>query len=316
MGIYNRDYYQDQPNWQGGTSVSSWDAWKVILGLNVIVFILQVVTYHATPFGGKSVVTDWLCLNSNAIQSGQIWRCLTYAFCHSERDLWHIFFNMLQLFFFGQEIERRIGRNEFFRFYCFAAIISGLGQVIISILGQSPSNTVGASGAVMALMVLYAYWYPTREILLMGIIPLQMWILAIFLVGSDLMMILQQAKSNHAISQIAHACHLGGAVFGYLYGAQQWRLDFGFLSGQWWSEKIKGRQLQKRVRDSKFKVYAPNEDEPVTTGPYRGMTDAAFKAREDQILQKIHDQGESGLTDEERQFLKEASLRYKRKHQH
>jgi membrane associated rhomboid family serine protease len=54
---------------------------------------------------------------------------VTYSFCHSEEDVWHIFFNMLALWFFGPTLERMYGTREFAWFYLLGAVASGLAFV-------------------------------------------------------------------------------------------------------------------------------------------------------------------------------------------
>lgn len=91
---------------------------------------------------------------------------------------------------------------------------------------------------------------------------------------------------------IAHAAHLGGYLFGFLYERNNWRLS-GLISG------VSTNKLKLPKRRSHLKVYAP-EDES-----------ADLEARVDELLQKVHEQGESSLTDEERALLTEASRRYR-----
>src|SRR5947209_4876954 len=73
-----------------------------------------------------SVVTEWCELDTKkVIYNGQVWRLLTHAFCHDWRGgIWHIFFNMLILYWFGCTIEAMYGAREFLLFYLTAALIA------------------------------------------------------------------------------------------------------------------------------------------------------------------------------------------------
>jgi membrane associated rhomboid family serine protease len=160
MGIYNREYYRDSPQYPR-FSPAEWQGWQIVMLISILVFVLQVLTFQRTAFGGYSEVTYWLSLRSTEFLQGQIWRIITYAFCHDENNIWHILFNMLGLYFFGREIEQRVGRTEFIAFYILAAVIAGLGEILLAIFTSFQSNAVGASGSGMAILILFAYWYPT-----------------------------------------------------------------------------------------------------------------------------------------------------------
>src|SRR5690606_564665 len=89
---------------------------------------------------------------------------------------------------------------------------------------------------------------------------------------------------------VAHAAHLGGYLFGFLYYHQRWNLDETFGG-------LRQLKLPKRRPKSHLKVYQPQRDS------------AEIEVRMDQILQKISEQGEASLTDEERAILADAGRR-------
>ena len=70
------------------------------------------------------------------------WSMVTYMFLHDQRDIWHILFNMLGLFFFGVRVEERIGTRRFTWLY----FISGIAGAILSFLFSFNSPVIGASG--------------------------------------------------------------------------------------------------------------------------------------------------------------------------
>src|SRR5262245_21251866 len=87
MGLYDRDYYRSDPRtsagWLGGTgSVVKW-----LIAVNVAVFVLQLLTLRANGGG----LTDWLELKPDrVVRHFEVWRLLTYAFCHHPHEVWHI----------------------------------------------------------------------------------------------------------------------------------------------------------------------------------------------------------------------------------
>lgn len=289
MGFEDRDYYRD-PEWQpegGRHSAVHW-----LLALSVAVFVGQMI-----PALG---VQDWLPLTTaDTLPRGQVWRLVTYAFCHNTQSLLHLVFNMLCLWFFGRAVQERLGRAEFVAFYLLASIVSGL-----SFLGlhagflKEQATAMGASGAVMATLALFAMWYPRQQVLLMGLLPIEIrWLVAAFVV-IDLLPVWSALRGNQVSDGVAHAAHLGGLLFGFAYHIFEMRLT-GWLSVRrvptWWRE---------RARRKSVRLYAPEPDDETSD-------EQDLDQQVDDILRKIHEQGEASLSDRERRLLTEASRRYR-----
>ena len=116
------------------------------------------------PREGRGVsVTDIFILDPAKVMGGQVWRLLTYAFLHEPNTLWHILFNMLFLWWFGSDLERMYGPKEFLAFYLGAAFVGGLAGVGFYLLSHDPTPGLGASGAVTALLVLFAFHFPHQQ---------------------------------------------------------------------------------------------------------------------------------------------------------
>lgn len=309
MGIYSRDYLRDDED--GGRRVSFGppisSVCKKLIIVNVVVFILQLVTTRVPeelrPYAEimpnlprVSMVEQWLSLDPQATLKGQLWRPLTYAFCHSRGELLHLIFNMLFLWWFGTTLERMFGSREFLKFYLAAAIVSGIAFVGMSVVLGDNTPAVGASGAIMAIMMVYAMYFPRQLIYLMGIIPVEIrWLVAAYVVF-DSLPILSALSGKGVHDGIAHAAHLGGLGFGFAYKYFGLRLDglFDFKAASGWAARWKRRR--------KLRIYDP------AAQPKQG-TD--LEAEVDRILAKIHEQGEASLTDKERRILKDASRKYR-----
>jgi membrane associated rhomboid family serine protease len=70
------------------------------------------------PTQRESIIQEWLQLDiQTTLWSGQVWRLLTYAFCHDRLGVFHILFNMLLLYWFGCTLESMYGSREFLLFY-------------------------------------------------------------------------------------------------------------------------------------------------------------------------------------------------------
>jgi membrane associated rhomboid family serine protease len=131
------------------------------------------------------------------------WTMVTYMFVHAS-GLWHIGFNMLTLYFFGPRVEQRIGSERFFVLYFF----SGICGALLSFLFNDRAAIIGASGAIFGVMFAYAKFWPRDQVLLWGVVPIEVrW-----LVGISTLI------SLFGIGQgVAHFAHLGGFAGGYLY---------------------------------------------------------------------------------------------------
>jgi membrane associated rhomboid family serine protease len=311
MGIYDREYYRGS----GSRLLDPWsttgEVCKWLIGINVGVFLLQMLTFPRGMPGGMGPatmgpVTDFLILDTNLVFSGQIWRLLTYAFLHSPGDIWHILFNMLFLWWFGSEIEGMYGPREFLTFYLVSALLGGIGFTGYYGLGDlaagqmgPPHWCLGASGAVTAVLVLYACHFPFRTILLFFFLPVPIWLFVAFQVFQDAV-VFASGRDNG----IAVAVHLAGALFAFLYYRFHWR-----LSPLWSNFRF---SLRRRARP-RLRVY---HEESIKAGPPplpRSSVDEQLEAKLDAVLEKIKTSGKESLSESERQLLLRASEIYRKR---
>ncbi len=253
--------------------------------------------YHRRP-QREHILEDWLILDPNKVAHGQVWRLVTHAFCHDRGSIWHILFNMLFLYWFGCTLESMYGTREFLLFYLSAAVIAGLAYVAVDFATGSAAPAMGASGAVLAVTMLYALHFPYERICIFWFFPLPMWLLMALYVIWDLHPLLQQLSGEEVYTGIGHAAHLGGLAFGFLYGWFQWRIE-PLVS---W---IPGLHRDPSFRPARFRDRTTSR----SLGPDPEME------RVDDILRKISEQGQDSLTDEERAILASASERMKRRRQ-
>lgn len=169
-----------------------------ILIANLIIFILS--GFLPEPYIIKMLGFNFYSENFNIIQS------LTSMFLHGNFN--HFFFNMLILFLFGYSIEDYIGTKRIILLY----LISGLsGWFLESLIPTVPS--IGSSGAVSGIMASNLILFPNKEISLF-FLPIKFklkWIIILYF-------IVELFKSFSLSSDgIAHFCHIGGFIGGYLY---------------------------------------------------------------------------------------------------
>lgn len=245
------------------------------------------------------VLQEWLELDTKKVVSeGQVWRLLTHAFCHERYFIFHILFNMLCLYWFGCTLESIYGSREFLLFYLTAAVVAALAFVGMDLYTGSTSPGIGASGAVMAVMMLYTMHFPCETICLCWFFPLEMrWVMVLYVIW-DLHPVLLALAGDRMFTGIAHAAHLGGLAFGFLYAKYQWRLDdlTDWITWPRWRGRRKPRL---RLAPEPLPSSEPPRD--------------ADMARVDEVLQKIIDSGQASLTEDERAILRTASEQLKRR---
>jgi len=145
-----------------------------------------------------------------------VWQPVTYMFLHG--GLFHLLFNMLALWMFGVDLERRWGTRFFARYYFISGIGAAATTLVVSLLPYSfaaplyGSVTVGASGAVYGLLVAFAMMYPHRPIYLYMLFPIPARIFVLIVGAISFLSSVSEARGG-----VAHAAHLGGLVAGYLY---------------------------------------------------------------------------------------------------
>jgi membrane associated rhomboid family serine protease len=222
---------------------------KNIILLNVLMLIIDYAAKSVFGIDLTMVLGLYFPLSEN-FKPLQI---VTHMFMHG--GIWHLFFNMYALYIFGQVLENVWGPKRFFIFY----IVCGLGaalthETVIAfqynhlVQSISPENmkiflnngteflnngdmnsiqnlynllhtpTVGASGAIFGVLLAFGMLFPnTQLMLLIPPIPIKAKYFVMIYGAIELYLALTQPGSN-----IAHAAHLGGMLFGYIL-IRYWR---------------------------------------------------------------------------------------------
>jgi len=130
----------------------------------------------------------------------------THMFMHG--STWHIFFNMLALYFIGPSVEAFWGAKKFLFYYLFC----GIGAMVTHLVLGTNAPVVGASGAIYGILVAFAYHFPNTQLMLIfPPIPIKAKYFVLILVAIDLF-----SGASGAHTGIAHFAHIGGALFGIL----------------------------------------------------------------------------------------------------
>ena len=267
---------------------------KSLIIANVAVFALQ--TFFGGGLTGRlGPLTRFLAfIPHEAIFGLQLWRFVTYMFLHG--GLGHIGFNMFALWMFGSQIEARWGRRNFLVYY----FVCGLGAAVVyglfKLFGmETYVPMIGASGAVMGLLLAYGMTYPNSIILFMFVIPMKAKYFVILLALIDLW-------SIPGGGSVANLAHLGGMLTGYIFlrltiPALGGGLPLGSLGGAW-------RRYQTK---RKMRVVRRNGQGAGGNGrPDRPDGKPVDPQSIDFILDKISREGLQSLTDEEQEILRRA----------
>lgn len=301
MGIYDRDYSQAERGFfLGGDRMMVTNLLLITVG----VYLVQLLVDGTDP-RAPAPLTHALELNTLLFSSEffthpwWIFKLVTYGFAHARNDLLHVAVNMFIFWFFGRELEHHYGRREFLAIYLTAIIAAGLVWLCAAKLTDPAvlPRVIGASGGIAGVVILFAIHWPRRIILIWGIIPAPVWLLAALWLVSDALGVLGRSPDNN----VAYVAHLAGAAYGAFYYRTGWSLGRLAPEGGGSFPSLKSLKMP-RFRKPQLKVHDPEEYED------------QLSEEVDRILAKIQAQGQDSLTAKERRALERASRRYQQKH--
>ena len=169
----------------------------VIVIINLLLFLPTIVSPEI-----RDTLITFLGLQPASILS-RPWTVVTSMFVHA--GFFHLFANMLTLYFFGSYLYRLLGERRFLLIYFGGGI---LGSIFFILLGPQFATAIGASGAVFALGGALAAMRPNLRVFIFPIpVPLPLWLAVI---GGFFIFLF--------IANIALQAHLGGMILGLLAG--------------------------------------------------------------------------------------------------
>jgi membrane associated rhomboid family serine protease len=278
MGLYDRDYTQadfksQHPHFRYApqmrlsfpklTPVVKW-----LLIINIGVFLAAITIRPLGVF-----IYSWFELDATSLgRALQPWRVITYQFLHDPNYYWHIFLNMLGLFFLGPVLERHWGGKKFLPFYLGCGVAGALFYYFLVAVGfLQGGEMVGASGSILGLLAACAILFP-HFVVFIFLFPVPIRVAAVGLTALYFLMVV--TRSDNAGG---NAAHLAGMATGAVYVlSQSWRDKFKFKlrAGHWEKRMAKQHNLQVEV---------------------------------DRILEKVHNSGIQSLSSKEKKILREAT---------
>jgi membrane associated rhomboid family serine protease len=259
---------------------------------NVGIFLLSVAFFYQFKIGVFDY-PNWLALSSNpSIVLTRPWTLLTYAFLHG--GILHLFFNMVVLNFASRLFLTFFTQKQYFGLYILSAIFSGIVFVAAFYLLGKTSILVGASAAVMALLVAATTYQPLMDIRLLLIGYVKLW----HITGVTLLLFLLQIGLDNTGGHIAH---FSGAFFGYIYikllqsGTDLSKIinsALGFFTS-----------IFDKKSSTPFKKVHVNPKKPAVKRASKIVVKDKTQQQLDEILDKISRSGYDSLTAEEKEFL-------------
>lgn len=226
----------------------------------------------------------------------QPWSVFTYGFLHF--DFWHLFFNMLVLYFVARIFLNLLNPKMALNIYFLGILLGGafflLGNILFpSTIFKSAGALIGASAGVRAVLIFLCAYLPQTEVRII-MFNIKLWYLGVAFVVMDLIGLF----GNNAGGNMAH---LGGALLGYLYAKQL----------------LKGTDIGKgfeKFIDSVSALFQPKSRSKLKTvhkskkGTVAGHSKKDFdrfnnQKKIDLILDKISKSGYESLSKEEKEFL-------------
>lgn len=268
-----------------------------LIYINIAVFILitliAIIGFLVTnPLISEKAIDLLAVPSALKVLITRPWTLITYMFLH--KDIWHILFNMLWLYWFGTIFLQYLDQKKLVAVY----LLGGIGGAVLYIFSfnvfpafsglVSESVAIGASASVMAVVIAISAYVPdyTVHLLLLGRVKIKYMALAIFILTSFM---------DFSVNSGGKLAHIGGAFFGYFYtlNIRQGR-DIG--------------RVINRAIDFIVTLFRPRKKmkvtykKPSTEYEYNEMK-SEHQAKINTILDKISKGGYDSLTKEEKETL-------------
>lgn len=191
-------------------------ATRALIIICVVMYFADFAIRHLSGVFGGFQLDDYLGLVPSRIVLGHwYWQFATYIFLHGHPL--HILLNMLILWYFGAEVEQRLGTREFLVYFFFCGIGAGLFNFGVNALVADPATLanpiVGASGSIFGLLAAYGLFFGDRYFLVFFLFPMQARYFVLLIGGMELVM----GVEANAQDNVAHFAHVGGLFLGGIY---------------------------------------------------------------------------------------------------
>jgi membrane associated rhomboid family serine protease len=258
---------------------------------NVACFLISLVFYNFSI--GQFEFPNWLALSSDPqVFMFKPWTFLTYAFFHD--GFWHLLFNMMVLNFSSTLFLTYFTQKQYLGLYILSAVFAGVIFALSYYFLNYSASIVGASAAIMAILVATTTYQPLMNIRLLLIGNVKLWHITAVILILDLM---QFRLGNMG----GHISHLAGAIFGFIFiKLLQNGTDLSIVISRILDFFT---NLFRKSPSTPFKKVHKNYNKPTQKPMSKIVTKDKTQQQIDEILDKISQSGYDCLTKEEKEFL-------------
>ena len=261
---------------------------------NAALFVLPWLLFALLSLLGVNIdYIHYVSLSSNpAHLLWKPWSLLSYAFFHS--GIMHIIFNMIVLNFAGRLFMTYFTSKQLLGLYVLSAIFAGFSYILVFYVLNINAPIVGASAAIMAILVATTTYHPLMDLRLLIIGNVKLWHITAVIVIVDLMQLRSENMGGHI-------SHLSGAFFGFIF--------IKLLQNGTDLSTVVTRiidffaNLFKKNTATPFKKVHKNYSNPLEKSVSKIVTKDKSQQQIDEILDKISQSGYDSLTKEEKEFL-------------
>ncbi|GGF09112.1 rhomboid family intramembrane serine protease [Flavobacterium limi] len=259
---------------------------------NIACFLISLVFFYQYS-GGGFAYPEWLALSSDPnVFLFKPWTFLTYAFFHS--SFLHLLFNMMVLNFASQLFLTFFTQKQYLGLYILGAVFAGITFALTYYFLNISAPIVGASAAIMAILVAATTYQPLMNVRLLLIGNVKLW----HITGVILILDLMQLRLDNTGG---HISHLAGAFFGFAYiKLLQNGTDLSVIISKTLDFFA---NLFRKSPTTPFKKVHKNYQKTTEKATSRIVTKDKTQQQIDEILDKISQSGYDCLTKEEKEFL-------------
>ncbi|MBF4470398.1 rhomboid family intramembrane serine protease [Flavobacterium sp. HJJ] len=261
---------------------------------NVGCFLVSLIFFYQFSSGGF-IFPNWIALSSEpSVFVLKPWTFLTYAFLHD--GPLHLIFNMIVLNFSSYLFLTFFSSKQYLGVYILGAIFSGLIFALCFNLMHYSGVIVGASAAIMAILMVATTYNPLMDVRLLLIGNVKLWHVTAVIVVLDLM---QFRLGNSG----GHISHLSGALFGFIYVKL---LQNGIDLSKIVTAVLDFFANLFKKPTTPFKKVHKNYKKPAEKPISKIVVKDKKQQQIDEILDKISQSGYDSLNQEEKEFLFQA----------
>ncbi|MFC4480226.1 rhomboid family intramembrane serine protease [Flavobacterium chungangensis] len=259
---------------------------------NIACFIVSLIFFYNYSNGFFNF-PSWIALSSDPqVFMFKPWTFLTYAFFHD--GFLHLLFNMMVLNFASSLFLTYFTQKQYLGLYLLSALFAGVAFALSFYLSNIGGSIVGASAAIMAILVATTTYSPLMNVRLFLFGNVKLWHITAVIIILDLM---QFRLGNMG----GHISHLAGAFFGFVYiKLLQNGTDLSTIVSKTLDFFA---NLFKKSPTTPFTKVHKNYRKPTEKTTSRIVTKDKTQQQIDEILDKISQSGYDCLTKEEKEFL-------------